>query len=105
MKRRAFQETPAFLAGCGMPRELRHRKRGRPFDPRASEVFRWIAGQPELMQFVFDHLRYAGAIRFDRVTRTWRGVRPADAMTSPSPRAATAPPTPNGQLRGHATTL
>jgi len=53
---------------------LRHTPSGQPFDIRRSEVAAWLVARPEILQYVFDAARNAGAISYDQETGTWRGA-------------------------------
>lgn len=46
----------------------------KPFDITKSEVANWLAGQPEIMQKVFDMASNRAVIKFDTETKMWRGV-------------------------------
>ena len=39
-----------------------------------SEVLKWIANQPTLLNFVKDQLRSAGYITYDATTGKWTGI-------------------------------
>lgn len=53
---------------------LIHSKKGETFNIAESEVAKWIASQPDIMQKIFDTARYHGVIEFDPETGTWQGV-------------------------------
>ena len=53
---------------------LHHTLPGKDFDSERSQVLEWIVEQPELVNYLFDHIRYAGHIQFDPKRRTWVGV-------------------------------
>lgn len=55
-----------------MPR-LRHTV-GDRFDIRTSEVAKWLIGQPDIMQKVFNIAQNGGAIVYDASTGEWKGV-------------------------------
>ena len=57
---------------------LRHSLPGEVFDIAHSEVVRWLMGQPEIMQLVFNAARNRGFIVYDKETGTWRGADYAD---------------------------
>ena len=47
---------------------------GQDFWYSDSEVLKWIANQPTLLNFVKDQLRSAGYITYDATTGKWTGV-------------------------------
>ena len=59
--------------GKKMP-PLYHTLPGQDFWYSDSEVLKWIANQPTLLNWVKDQLRTAGYIAFDRETGKWTGV-------------------------------
>ena len=68
----ARREKLHGLAG-DMPPLSHYPDRDQPFDPACSDVLRWIADRPELVQVIFNKMKDCGAIIFDPDTRTWRG--------------------------------
>jgi hypothetical protein len=67
-----FKQSNAFRKGCSMPSGLNH-KPGSAFDPNASEVYRWLSQQPELLSYLFGKMQHSGAIVFDPESGTWSG--------------------------------
>lgn len=59
--------------GKKMP-PLYHTLPGQDFWYSDSEVLKWIANQPTLLNFVKDQLRSAGYITYDATTGKWTGV-------------------------------
>lgn len=59
--------------GKQMP-PLYHTIPGQDFWYSESEVLKWIAKQPTLLNFVKDQLRSAGYIVYDSETGKWTGV-------------------------------
>ena len=59
--------------GKKMP-PLYHTLPGQDFWYSDSEVLKWIAKQPTLLNFVMDQLRTAGYITYDRETGKWTGI-------------------------------
>jgi hypothetical protein len=57
-----------------MPAGLIHQYHGEPFTAERSEVLRWIAAQPTLLNYLLNKLRCTKAIVFDKETSTWRGA-------------------------------
>lgn len=45
-----------------------------PYDPKQSQVLRWISEQPELMEWIFRQLKSAGYVIYDPQWQAWRGV-------------------------------
>lgn len=68
----SFRDSNAWAEGTKMPKGLRH-KTGETFSWETSEVARWIASNPIMLQHLFDRLRWSGAIAFDQETGTWGG--------------------------------
>ena len=56
---------------------LKH-KTGEEFDPKDSEVVRWLIQQPEILNYLFDAVRgnkyREPAIIYDPETKTWQGI-------------------------------
>lgn len=63
-----------FLESVKKMPPLIHRRKDQAFDIRDSEAAKWIAGQPEVLQKIFDMARYKGVIQYDPESRTWKGV-------------------------------
>lgn len=59
--------------GKRMP-PLYHTIPGQDFWYSESEVLKWIANQPTLLNWVKDQLRTAGYITYDRETGKWTGI-------------------------------
>lgn len=59
--------------GKRMP-PLYHTIPGQDFWYSESEVLKWIANQPLLLNFVKDQLKSAGYITYDATTGKWTGV-------------------------------
>ena len=59
--------------GKRMP-PLYHTIPGQDFWYSESEVLKWIANQPTLLNWVKDPLRTAGYITYDRETGKWTGI-------------------------------
>lgn len=59
--------------GKKMP-PLYHTLPGQDFWYSDSEVLKWIAKQPTLLNFVMDQLKTAGYITYDRETGKWTGI-------------------------------
>ena len=73
-KKIGFKDSKAFGVGSLMPRGLKHwPDKDQPFDPRESEVIRWLISQPEILKYLAMKFT-SGAIIFDHTTETWRGI-------------------------------
>ena len=59
--------------GKKMP-PLYHTLPGQDFWYSDSEVLKWIANQPILLNWVKDQLKTAGCITYDRETGKWTGI-------------------------------
>ena len=70
--------TPEMEAASRMPALCHWPKEG-GFDIMRSEVCDWLVAQPEVRQWVFNVCKWHGAITYDMESRTWRGIRQADA--------------------------
>jgi hypothetical protein len=58
-----------------MPPGLNHwPDKPRPFTCAKSEVFQWLTSQPEILHYLLNKFKDAGAIEFDAETGTWRGA-------------------------------
>ena len=53
---------------------LRHTIPGTQYAIGLSNVARWIANQPEVLQKVFDMARQKGMIIYDKETGMWKGA-------------------------------
>lgn len=45
-----------------------------PYDPKQSQVLRWISEQPELMEWIFKQLKSVGYITHIPQWGAWKGV-------------------------------
>ena len=69
-----FAKSRAFVAACEMPSRVKHRPdRSKPFDLADSKVIIWLILEPEIQQWLFERFKAAGAITYDRITKTWGG--------------------------------
>ena len=59
--------------GAGMP-PLYYTLPGKEYNPKNSEVLKWIAARPGLLSYVFDKLAVGGYIVYDPDTGKWQGV-------------------------------
>jgi hypothetical protein len=66
--------SPAMRAASTMPPLTHWLGRDQSFSITRSEVARWLAAQPEILQFVFNSMKNAGVIEFDLESRCWRGI-------------------------------
>ena len=57
-----------------MSSPVKHRPdRFKPFHLADSEVITWLILEPEIQQWLFERFNVAGAITYDRITKTWGG--------------------------------
>ncbi|MGP8314673.1 hypothetical protein ACG0Z4_27790 [Enterocloster aldenensis] len=61
-----------FVAG-GMP-PLYHSCPGEKYNPKKSEVLKWISERPSLLTYTFDKLVQSGQIEYNSDTGKWQGV-------------------------------
>ena len=70
----AIKKQSKFLdVGKSMPR-LYHTLPNEEFDYDKSQVLKWIASQPELLNYLKYMLFYLGYIEYDKATGTWKGI-------------------------------
>lgn len=65
----------AMAAAASMP-PCEHwvgRRAGKHFDAAASAVFAYLAGSPEIREWLFQSVKSAGLIVFDPATGRWQG--------------------------------
>lgn len=62
-----------LFVGNEMP-SLYHTLPGEKYNPKKSEVLKWISEQLGLLLYVFDKLTQSGQIVYDPVTGKWKGV-------------------------------
>ena len=75
MRRHLRREDSKLLAVVRqMPAREHWPNRNEPFDVLRSEVIHWLARQPDVMDWLFMHLRSRHLIVFDRETNLWQGV-------------------------------
>ena len=43
--------------------------------PERSEVMRWMITQPEIANWIMDHMKRRGAISYDLITGKWSGTK------------------------------
>lgn len=64
----------ALREACSRMPALRHwPDQSKPFDIADSEVARWLAAQPDVLQAIYQKANELKLIQFDADTRTWRG--------------------------------
>lgn len=69
----ARKKSKLLEAGKDMP-ILYHSFPDEPYDPKQSQVLRWISEQPELMEWIFRQLKSAGYITYIPQFGAWKGV-------------------------------
>lgn len=57
---------------------LYHTLPNRNFDIKKSEVVRWLIEQPEVLNYLWDHIKQSGVLEYDIETKKWKGVDYAD---------------------------
>ncbi len=93
-RRKTFSKQLAIVRS--MPALKHWPNKPQPFDPRESEVCRWLTQQPGVLNRFFSEVRDRGLILFDQKTRTWHGVDNVGA-TPERTEAAAAPAPANSQ--------
>ncbi len=63
-----------WKAASKMPPLSNYPDKSQPFDVYKSEVIRWLADQPEILNNLFDHAASTKAIVYDKNTDKWVGV-------------------------------
>lgn len=53
---------------------LRHSVPGETFDIRKSEVVKWLLDQPDIMNYLWNHVKQSGYVEYDSETGLWKGV-------------------------------
>lgn len=59
---------------------LKHKKENEPFDIMKSEVAQWLVQQPEVLQWICDHIKDMKhhdkelLIKYNQETGTWQGI-------------------------------
>jgi hypothetical protein len=66
--------SPALQRASEMPPLSHWLGKDQSFSITRSEAAKWLAAQPEILQFVFNSMKNAGVIEFDLESRSWRGV-------------------------------
>ena len=72
MGRKIARDKRLGLGGEMPP--LYHTLPGEQYDPKKSQVLKWISEYPELLAYVFDKLAQSGQIVYDQDTGRWQGV-------------------------------
>ena len=73
MARKKRAQPKVFDIGKNMP-ELYHTLPNEEFDCNKSQVLKWIASQPELLNYLKYKLSYGGYIQYDATKGTWKGI-------------------------------
>ena len=53
---------------------LVHNTSGEKFDIRKSQVMQWLLKNPDILNYLWDHVRQSGNVVYDSNTGTWQGV-------------------------------
>lgn len=70
-----FRNSKSFQVASLMPSGLSHHPdKSQSFDVYRSEVISWLAGQPEILQYLFTKIKESGAIKYDPNSQTWGGI-------------------------------
>lgn len=51
-----------------------HTLPGEDFDIKKSEVVKWLISQPEILNFLWNHIKSSGDVIYDPQTGLWQGV-------------------------------
>lgn len=62
-----------LMTAAGMP-PLYHTLPGESFDYRKSEVLKWFAARPALIDYLFEQAKNKGEIIYDKETGKWQGA-------------------------------
>lgn len=73
MAKRKSGQSKFLDIGKQMPR-LQHTFPNEEFDYDKSQVLKWIASQPELLTYIKHKLYNVGYIKYDKDSRTWKGI-------------------------------
>lgn len=71
--RRKISRDKRLTVGGEMP-PLYHTLPGEQYDPKKSQVLKWISERPGFLAYVFDKLVQSGQIEYDTDTGKWQGV-------------------------------
>lgn len=63
-----------WKAASKMPPLSNYPDKSQPFDVYKSEVIRWMADQPEVLNYLFSQASNTKAIKYDPNTEKWVGV-------------------------------
>lgn len=53
---------------------LYHTIPGEDFDIEKSVVINWLLRKPEVLNYLWDHIKQSGYIKYDKYTGKWQGV-------------------------------
>ena len=53
---------------------LYHTLPNRNFDIKKSEVVRWLIEHPEVLNYLWDHIKQSGMLEYDIETKKWKGI-------------------------------
>lgn len=77
MPRRKREKSKFLDVGKQMPR-LYHTLPNEEFDYEKSQVLKWLASQPDLLNYLKYKLYNIGYIEYDKDSRTWKGIEVHD---------------------------
>lgn len=75
-KNMAKQRSEKLNIAKQMP-ELKHSVLGKKFDVTKSDVVKWLISQPDILQYLFDHVKNVDIVYVPEYS-TWVGVDHAD---------------------------
>lgn len=62
-----------LLIARNMPPSF-HTIPGQPFDPKKSEVIKWLIERPAILNFLWDQIKQSDDVVYDDKTGKWQGV-------------------------------
>ena len=51
-----------------------HKLPGKEYDPKNAETIKWMIQQPELLEYLWDHVKQSKFVEYDKETGLWIGV-------------------------------
>lgn len=66
------QRSEKLYIAKQMP-ELRHSIPGEKFDVTKSDVVKWLISQPDILQYLFDHVKNRDIV-YNPTRGTWQGI-------------------------------
>lgn len=53
---------------------LHHTIPGEKFDVKKSRVILWLLKNPDILNYLWDHVQQSGNVKYNKNTGTWQGV-------------------------------